>query len=87
MKINEVQIIPIRPREGLVGFASITLDDGLHLGSIGIHKRLDGSGYRITYPTKKIGSIDTHIYHPTTNAASKMIEQAIADKAEELLGL
>lgn len=87
MKIKDIQIIPIRPRDGLVGFANVTLEDGLHLGSIGIHKRLDGSGYRITYPTKKVGSVDTHIYHPTTTQTSRLIEQAVTQRAEELFDL
>jgi len=56
-KVTEVQIKVIKPKEGLLGFASLVLNDSLYLSSIGIYGRLDGSGYRITYPTKKVGYI------------------------------
>ena len=47
MKITEIQIIPIKPRDGLVAFASIVLENSVYLGSLGVYTRLDGSGYRI----------------------------------------
>jgi stage V sporulation protein G len=68
-----------------VAFGSLVLDDCLYLGSIGIYQKLDGSGYRITYPTKKIGEKNINIYHPINQEASRVIEMAIIAKAEELL--
>ena len=81
MKITEVQIIQIKPHDGLVGFASILFDDCLYLGSIGVHTRLDGQGYRITYPTKKIGDRNLNIYHPINRGLSEEIENAVLAKA------
>ncbi|MDD4110592.1 MAG: septation protein SpoVG family protein [Clostridia bacterium] len=86
MQINEIQIIPIKANNGLVAFGSLLFDNCLFLGSIGIHKKLDGSGYRITYPTKKIGNTNINIYHPINKEASKQIETAIILKVKELLG-
>jgi len=68
-----------------VAFGSVVLDGSFYLGSIGIHKRRDGSGYRITYPTKKIGDRDINIYHPINKDASGAVEDAIIIKAKELL--
>ena len=85
MKITEIQIIPIKPQNGLVGFASVVLNNDFYLGSIGIHKRIDGSGYRITYPTKKIGDKNIDIYHPINAKTSRVIEEAIISKAEQIL--
>ncbi len=84
MKITEVNITPVKPQNGLVAFASIVVDDCLYLGSIGVYCRLDGSGYRITYPTKKLANNDLHIFHPITKEAGQLIEQAILGKADEL---
>ena len=86
MKITEIQIIPIKANNGLIAFGSVIFDDCLYLGSIGIHKRLDGSGYRLTYPTKKVGEKDLNIYHPINRAASKLIEDEITLKVKEILG-
>jgi stage V sporulation protein G len=63
----------------------LVLDGCLYLGSIGIYQKLDGSGYRITYPTKKIGDKNINIYHPINQEASRAVETAIIEKAEELL--
>ena len=85
MKITEIQIIPIKPREGLVAFASVVVENSLYLGSLGVYTRLDGSGYRITYPTKKIGEKNINIYHPINKETSKAIEEAIISEAEKIL--
>ena len=86
MKITEIQITPIKPKDGLVAFASVMLENSLYLGSIGIYTRLNGFGYRITYPTKKVGNKDINIFHPTNKEIGKMIEDAIIARADEILG-
>lgn len=48
MSVTKVEIVPIHPQKGLVAFASVLLNDSVYLGSIGVHKRLNGSGYRIS---------------------------------------
>lgn len=85
MKITEVQILPIKPKNGLLAFGSCVLDNNLYLGSIGIHKKLDGTGYRLTYPTKKVGDKNINIYHPINKETSRAIEKAIISKAEKIL--
>jgi len=84
MKITEIQIIPIKANNGLIAFGNIVFDNCLYLGSIGIHKKLDGSGYRITYPTKKVGYKDLNIYHPINKETSKIIEEKIILKLKEI---
>ncbi len=84
MKISEVNIVPIKPKDGLVAFASVVLDNSVYLGSVGIFTRLDGTGYRITYPTKKIGYKDLNIYHPITKEFGQQIEAAILKKVAEI---
>ncbi len=84
MKITDIQITPITPHNGLVAFASVLIDNSIYLGSIGVHTRLDGSGYRITYPTKKVGAKDINVYRPTNEETSKLLENAIIEKTKEL---
>jgi stage V sporulation protein G len=85
LKVTEIQIIPIKPNNGLIAFASVVVDGNLYLGSIGIHSRIDGSGYRLTYPTKTIGGRDLNIYHPINKNASEALEQAIISKYKEVM--
>ena len=84
MNIKKVEIVPIKPREGLIGFASIVIGDCFYLSSIGVHARLDGKGFRITYPTKKVGDVNVAIFHPLEKELSKEIEQAIFEKAAQM---
>lgn len=86
MKISEVDIQLVKPSNGLIGFASLVIDESIYLGSIGVFKKLNESGYRITYPTKKSGDKDFNLYHPITKEASLSIEQAIFNQLK-ILGL
>lgn len=78
--LSEIQIIPIKPIDGLVAFASIVYNNSIFLSSIGIYTRPEG-GYRITYPKK--GSFN--IFHPINAYLGKEIEKAILDKYEKLI--
>jgi DNA-binding cell septation regulator SpoVG len=84
MVVSEVNITPVKPTDGLIAFASCVIDEQLYIGSLGVHQRLDGTGYRITYPTKKVGSRQLNYYHPVTKDAGRVIEQAITAKCVEL---
>lgn len=84
-KITEVQILPIKPRDGLVAFASMILNESIYLTSIGVHQRLASTGYRLTYPTKLVGSKTMNIYHPICKELSKAIEEAVLNKFKEVM--
>lgn len=86
MTITEIQIVPIKAQNGLVALASIVFDGSLYLGSIGIYTKLNGPGYRITYPTKTNSNRNFNIYHPIRKEVSEAIERAILGKAEAILG-
>ncbi len=83
--VTEVQIIPIKPRDGLVAFASVVIDKSLYLSSIGVHMKRDGTGYRITYPTKKVADKNINLYHPINKVTSEAIERAIIEKVEKII--
>jgi DNA-binding cell septation regulator SpoVG len=87
MSITKVELLPIKPQNGLIAFASVEIDHQFYVSSIGVHKRRDGTGYRITYPTRKVGDQNLTIFHPTEPSLSKEIEKAICDKATEVMGL
>jgi DNA-binding cell septation regulator SpoVG len=80
MKITEVQIEFIKPKEGLIGFASLVMEGEVFLSGIGIHKKLSCEGYRLTYPNKG----EFAIFHPITKEASSQIEEAIFKKLKEV---
>lgn len=85
MQITEIQIIPIKPNSGLIAMASVVVENSLYLGSIGIHTKLNGSGYRITYPTKSLSGKNFNVFHPINRKVALDIEQAVIAKAVEVL--
>ena len=85
MRVTEVNITFIKPKDSLIGFASIVLDDAIYLSSIGIHARLDGGGYRLTFPSKKSGQQQFQIFHPIRKDVGAAIERAIFDKLKDVM--
>ncbi len=81
MKVSEVNIALIKPKDGLIGFASIIIEDCLYLGNIGIYQKLDFSGYRLTYPKKG----EQSIFYPIKREAGKLIEDYIFAKLHKIL--
>lgn len=83
-KLSEIQIIPIKPQNGLVAFASFVLDNNLYLGSIGILTRPEG-GYRLLYPTKKVGIRNINTFHPINKEFAQSIEKEVIGKFEDVM--
>jgi DNA-binding cell septation regulator SpoVG len=63
MQVTEVDIVFVKPKDGLIAFASVVLDDQLFRSGIAVHSKLVGSDYRLTYPTRKIGDRNPHGYN------------------------
>ena len=85
LKISEIQILPVKPKNGLVAFTSCVINDQLYLGDIALHTKPDGSGFRLVYPAKTLpnGKL-IHAVHPITKEAGETIHRAIIDKFQEL---
>ena len=84
MKVKEVQVVPVKPHNGLIAFASCVIDDRLYLGSIAIYTKLNGQGFRLVYPTKKIGNTNIPIFHPVNKEVATAIHNAVIEKLEKL---
>jgi stage V sporulation protein G len=82
--ISDIQITPIKPQNGLVGFASFIFNDCFYMSAIGIFTRPQG-GFRLTYPTKKNITGGLNIYHPIKREIAEQIEQEVISKFEEII--
>ena len=83
-RLSEIQIIPIKPQNGLVAFASFVWDKSLYLGSIGIMTRPQG-GYRLVYPTKKVAERNLNIFYPISRETAQLIESEVVKQFEEVM--
>lgn len=84
VKISEIEIIPIKPKGGLIGFASFVLDEKYYVSSVAIYTRLNTSSYRLVYPAKKIGEKNINIFHPINSGVGKIIDEAVIKKVNEI---
>lgn len=82
-KITEIQIVPIKPTNGLVGFASFVYSEAFYLGSIGIYTKPQGC-YRLTYPTRNGATGNFNIFHPISREVAEEIEKLIISKFEDV---
>ena len=85
MQVTEVDIVFVKPKDGLIAFASVVLDDGVYLSGIGIHTKLAGSGIRLTYPTRKVGETQFSLFHPIRKPIGSAIEAAIVEKLKNVM--
>lgn len=82
--ISDVQIIPVKPKDGLVAFASFVLFESIWCSSVGVITRPKG-GYRLVYPTKKVGDKQQNIFHPINAVVGSQIEVTVSKYVDELL--
>ncbi len=86
-EISEVQIVPLRPQNGLVAFASCILSNQFFIGNIAVYSSPSTkSGFRLVFPTKKLTSgrmVDC--FHPINKDAGELIALAVIKKYIELM--
>lgn len=85
MKISEISIDLVKPKDGLVAFASLVIEDAIYLGNIGVIKRLEEESYRLVYPTRKVGEKNFNIYYPINKESGLKIEKAVNNRLKEVL--
>lgn len=83
--VSEVNIVPMKPKNGLIALASCVIDGKFFIGSLGVYTNLRRGGYRITYPTKKVGERSVDLCHPINRETYDAIEKAISEHLEVLL--
>lgn len=78
--VSEIQIVPVKPDAGLIGFASFVVDGKWYIGSVAIYTRLDGQGVRLVYPKKN----QINCVHPMSRSVGDAITRAIQEKLNDL---
>lgn len=82
--VSEVQIVPVKPRDGLVAFASCVVNGQFYVGDIAIYTRLNG-GYRLVYPARTLPTGKRiNCFHPINRDVGEAVEQAVVSKFEDV---
>lgn len=87
IQISEVEIFPIKPREGHVAFGSCVVNNAIYLGNIAIYTSPScPDRYRLVYPDKILpNGKRIHCAHPINKVAGEIISKAIIGKFKELV--
>ena len=87
LKISEIQIVPIKPTNGLVAFASCVINQSLYVGSIAIFSSpSNSSGFRLVYPSKVlVNGKEINCVHPINREAGENLSTAIIGKFKEIV--
>jgi len=85
--ITEPQIIPVKPRDGLIAFASCVFNHHLYLGNIALYTSPSSKdGYRLVYPARiLVTGKQIHSFHPITKEAGKILKEIIINKYANLI--
>lgn len=85
--ISEIQILPLRPKNGLVGFASCVINSQFYIGNIAIYTSLSNPGtYRLLYPNKLLANGGyLKIFYPINKETGDQFQNVITQKYEELM--
>ena len=76
--LSEIQIVPIKPRNGLLAFASFVLNNAFYVGDIAIYCRLNQEGYRLAYPIKILpNGAKINCFHPINRQSAQAIEEKV----------
>lgn len=87
IEISEIQIIPVKPREGLIGFASCVINNAIYIGNIAVYTSPSTqSGFRLVYPVKILpNGKEIHCVHPINREAGEFISKAIVGKFKDIV--
>jgi|GEM_PF-308536 len=72
--VSEIQIIPVKPKDGLVAFASCLINSQFHIGNISIYTRPNGEDYRLVYPCKVLpNGKKINCFHPINRESADQL--------------
>lgn len=86
IKLSEIQIMPVKPCNGLLAFATFVLNESFFIGDIAIYSRLNSEGYRLVYPIKVLhNGLKVNCFHPINKQVAQTIEMQVVSAYQSLI--
>jgi len=86
LALTDIQIVPVKPRDGLLAFVSFVVDGSFYVGDVALYSRLDGSGIRLVYPMRTLtNGAKVNVFHPIRNDVAEEIERQVNQAYEDLM--
>ena len=86
LRISDIQIMPLIPKDGLVAIASFIVNECLFIGDVAIFTTFKNPlGFRLCYPDKILrNGKRINCVYPITKEAGRIISEAVIDKYKML---
>jgi len=87
IEISEIQIIPVKPKDGLIAFASYVINNAIYVGNIAIYTSPSSpEKFRLVYPEKVLpNGKKIHCVHPINREVGELISKEITKKLKEII--
>lgn len=87
LRISDIQIMPLIPKDGLVAIASFLINGCLFVGDVAIFTTFENPlGFRLCYPDKILrNGKRINCVYPITREAGQFISEAVIGKYKELM--
>ena len=85
-EVTDIQIVPVKPRDGLLAFVSFIIDNSCYVGDVALYSRLDGEGVRLVYPMRTLpNGAKVNVFHPIRKDVAEAIENQVNRAYEDLM--
>ncbi len=79
LEITEIEIIPVKPKQGLVAFSTCVINNQFYIGNIAIYTTFDKNEFRLVYPTKILPNGKAiNCIHPINKETGEIMRKAIS---------
>jgi stage V sporulation protein G len=86
LEISEIQILPVKPQNGLIAFCSFVLNNQFYIGDVAIYGRPSGNGLRLVYPNRRLANGKAvSCIHPISKDVGDHITEEVLRKYRELV--
>lgn len=85
--VSEIELTPVKFKNGLVAFASCVINNQFYLGSLAIYSSPSSpNGFRLVYPSRTLSNgKQLSILHPITKEAGLAIQKQIVERYIKLM--
>ena len=87
LRVDEIEVVLVKPKDGLLGFASCVIEKQLYLGNIALHNSpTSADKYRLVFPAKKLLTGRTlQFFYPINSDFYRQIKSAIVNHYEKII--
>ena len=85
--ISEIQLTPVKFKDGLTAFASCVINNQFYLGNLALYSSPSSpTGFRLVYPSRTLSNgKQLSIVHPINKETGLLIQKQIAEQYLKLI--